>query len=68
MSDSVKLIVPSAINLLTAVNESYLTLNKKGEELSIALPSLRRRATLVIKEKGVLPIQDFTVPDDSFVR
>jgi len=53
----VQLIIPTGINLLTAVNETFLTLHKAGETVGVVLPSLRRRALLVVKEIGVLPIQ-----------
>jgi hypothetical protein len=37
-------------------------------DLSIVLPSLRRRALLVVKEVGALPIQNVIPTDDSYTR
>ena len=68
MSDQVKLIIPTPINLLTAVNAELLKLNAANEDLSVELPSLRRRALLVINETGVLPIQSAEAIDDSLTR
>ena len=64
----VQLIIPTSINLLTAVNEALVTLTKAGETASVSIPSLRRRALLVVKEIGVLPIQTVVPDDDSFTR
>lgn len=64
----VKLIVPTAINLLTAANAAFVSQNAKNETLGVDIPSLRRRATLVVKEKGVLPIQDSLEEDNSLTR
>lgn len=64
----IQLIIPTSINLLTAVNDALVTLTKAGETPSVALPSLRRRALMVVKEIGVLPIQTVVPDDDSFTR
>lgn len=64
----VQLIIPTSINLLTAVNEALVTLTKAGETASVSIPSLRRRALMVVKEIGVLPIQTVVPDDDSFTR
>lgn len=68
MADQVKLIVPTPINLLTAANATFLQQNGRNATLEILLPSLRRRALLVIKETGVLPIQIATPEEESFTR
>ncbi len=64
----VQLIIPTAINLLTAVNEAMLTLHKAGDVAAMELPSLRRRALLVVKEIGTLPIQSTYIEEDPFTR
>jgi hypothetical protein len=64
----VQVIIPTAINLLTAVNETMLTLHKAGDTAAMELPSLRRRALLVVKEIGTLPIQTTYVEDDPYTR
>ena len=57
----VQLIVPTSINVLTAVNETMLRRQLQGETPSISLPSLRRRALLIVNESAVLAIQNVTV-------
>lgn len=67
--DRVQVIIPTAINLLTATNEVLITRAKAGQTPEIELPSLRRRALMVIKEKGVLTIQlDVPVGGTDFTR
>jgi len=68
MSERVQLIIPTSINVLTAVNEVFLQQNKNGEDIGISLPSLRRRALMIVNEIGVLPIQTVVPTDDSFTR
>lgn len=55
--EQVQVIIPTAINALCAVNETLITRKKEGLSTSITLPSLRRRALLIVKEAGVLSIQ-----------
>jgi hypothetical protein len=45
-----------------------LTLHKAGDTAAMELPSLRRRARLVVKEIGTLPIQTTYVEDDPYTR
>lgn len=59
-----KLIIPTAINILTHVNEQIVQNRRRGFDTAIELPSLRRRAYLLVKENGVLPVRD--VVDDPF--
>ena len=56
-NERIQLIIPTAINTITAVNEVLITRKKEGLSTEIQLPSLRRRALLVVKEAGVLAIQ-----------
>lgn len=67
-NDRVQLIIPTSINVLTAVNEVFLQENKNGEDISIDLPSLRRRALMIVKETGVLPVQTVVPADTSYTR
>lgn len=55
--EQVQVIIPTAINMLCAVNETLITRKKAGLSTSITLPSLRRRALLIVKEAGVLSLQ-----------
>jgi low affinity Fe/Cu permease len=67
-NDRVQLIIPTSINVLTAVNDVFLQENRNGDDLAIALPSLRRRALMIVNEVGVLPIQTVVPADDSYTR
>lgn len=67
--DRVQVIIPTAINLLTATNEVLITCTKAGKTPEIELPSLRRRALMVIKEQGILVVQlDVPVGGTDFTR
>lgn len=68
MADKVQVIIPTSINLLTAINETFVTQKKNGDVVGINLPSLRRRALLVVNEVGVLPISKFTPTTTNFTR
>lgn len=68
MADSVKLIIPTSINLLNAVNENFVQQRKASQTLQIDLPSLRRRALLVVNEVGTLPIAQQTTALNPDVR
>ena len=61
----IQLIVPTAINLLTELNEVMLTRHRAGLTREIELPSLRRRALMVVREIGVLPVQTEVVTSDT---
>lgn len=52
----VKLILPSAVNVLLMLNDKIVTARRKGLSAEVALPSLRRRAKMVVHEEGVLPV------------
>ena len=65
----VQVIIPTAINLLTATNEVLLTRARANETVEIELPSLRRRALLAVKEQGVVTIQmDLPIEETNFTR
>lgn len=67
--DRVQVIIPTAINVITATNEVLITRTKASETPEIELPSLRRRALMVVKEQGVLTIQlDTPITDTDFTR
>lgn len=68
MSTDVKIIIPTSINLLTAVNENFVQQRKASQTLQIDLPSLRRRALLVVNETGALPISNQTSSINPDVR
>lgn len=65
----VQVIIPTAINVLTATNDALITRAKADLTAQIDLPSLRRRALLMVKEIGVLTVQqDVPVQETDFTR
>lgn len=67
--DRVQVIIPTSINVLTATNESLVSRAKADLPAQIDLPSLRRRALMIVKEQGVLTIQqDVPVEETDFTR
>ena len=56
--NTVTLIVPTAINFLTMVNDAILTNVRNGFSATLSVPSLRSRARLITKEIGVIPVAD----------
>ncbi len=54
----VQVIVPTAINLLTAETERLVQAKRASTVALVELPSLRSRARMVVAESGVLPIVD----------
>lgn len=68
-SQRVQVIIPTAINVLTATNETLITRARADLPAEIDLPSLRRRALLMVKEIGVLTVQqDVPIEDTNFTR
>jgi hypothetical protein len=61
--EQIQVIIPTAVNTLCAVNETLISRKKAGMVTDISLPSLRRRALLIVKEVGVLSLQ-MTVPSE----
>lgn len=59
----VTLILPTSINVLCAVNEGILRNRRRGLTGEVTLPSLRKRAKMIVEEAGVLPITE-VVPED----
>lgn len=68
MSSDVKIIIPTSINLLTAVNENFVQQRKASQTLQIDVPSLRRRALLLVNEVGTLPISSPTSTLNTNIR
>ena len=57
MSDSkTTVIVPTAINVVTMVNNNILQNRKLGFDATIELPSRRDLARAVVTETGVIPV------------
>ena len=51
-----QIIVPTAINVLTLVNDSVIAARRAGDPVNIALPSIRKRARLIVNEAGSLQV------------
>jgi len=52
----VRAIVPTAVNLTTALAAEFVRQRRAGARLLVELPPLRQRAWMVVNETGVLPI------------
>jgi hypothetical protein len=67
--DRVQLIIPTSINVVCSVNELLITRHKQGLSPEVELPSLRRRALMIVKEIGTLTVQlDVPVTESDFTR
>ena len=65
MASKVTLVIPTAVNVVTAVAENINKNRRLGFDPQVSLPSVRQRAYMVVNETGVLPVQDVT--DDTAV-
>lgn len=59
-----QVIVPTAINVLTLVNDSVIAARRAGDAVNIALPSIRQRARLIVNEEGALQVAATTPTAD----
>lgn len=55
---TIKLIIPTAINLLAHVNETLVSARRRGFDGELTLPSLRQRAKAAVHEKSLLKIEE----------
>ena len=51
-----QIIVPTAINMVTFVNDAIIAARKAGDPVDIRLPSIRNRARLIVNEEGSLQV------------
>lgn len=56
MTRRTQVIVPTAINVLMLVNDSVIASRKAGDPVNIILPSMRKRAKLIVNEEGSLQV------------
>jgi hypothetical protein len=64
MARRTQVIIPTAINVLTAVNDGIVASRRAGDDVNISLPSFRKRARLIVNEEGALQITtDVTTTD-----
>jgi hypothetical protein len=69
MADRTRVIVPSAINVLTMVNDNLVKNRRRGLPGVVELPSLRRRAYMIVNETGLLPVKELEdEPGSDFTR
>jgi hypothetical protein len=55
-STRTQIIVPTAINVLTLINDSVIAARKANDPVDIALPSIRKRARLIVNGEGTLQV------------
>ena len=60
---TIQLIIPTAINLITHVNETIVSSRRRGFDATLTLPSLRDRAKAAHYESSVMAVE--TVLDTS---
>lgn len=51
-------IIPTSINVITLVNDNILFNIRRGHAAEISLPSLRRRAKMIVAETGVVAVHE----------
>lgn len=56
MAKATQVIVPTAVNVLMFVNDSMITSRKAGDEMTLSLPSIRKRAKLIVNGEGALHV------------
>ena len=56
MADRTVLVIPTAINVVTLVADTLTAAIRDGLVASVTLPSLYRRAKLVVNESDVVPV------------
>ena len=63
MATRTVLIIPTTINVLTAVNDAIITNRLRGQDGTVTLPDLQARAQMFVSEIGVLPLQQYVAAD-----
>ena len=56
MAERIVLVIPTAINTLTLIADTLTASIRDGLVASVTLPSLYRRAKLVVHESDVVPV------------
>lgn len=56
MAKKTQLIVPTAINVLMFVNDSFITSRRAGDDMTLSLPGIRKRAKLIVNSEGALQV------------
>ena len=70
MTVKTQVIVPTAINVLTLVNDSILVSRRQNTPMSVIVPTLRERATMIVNGTGSMHIvvYDGAVDPATFTR
>jgi hypothetical protein len=70
MTQRKQVIIPTAINMVTFINDALLTSRKASDEMSVSLPSMRDRAKLIVNGTGSLHVvvREPTLNASSFTR
>lgn len=70
MTIKTQVIVPTAINMVTFVNDAILASRRQDRPMAVTVPTLRERAKLIVNGTGSLHIvvDDGTVDPSTFTR
>ena len=70
MATKTQVIVPTAINMVTFVNDSILASRRQDTPMAVTVPTLRERAKLIVNGTGSMHItvNDDTVDPSTFTR
>ena len=56
MAKRTQVLVPTAVNMLMFINDSFITSRKAGDDMTVVLPSIRKRAKLIVNSEGSLQV------------
>ena len=62
MSDKnfrIKYVTTTAINMMTEINETFVTAAKMGRSADVILPGLLDRAFMIANESAIVPMYDW---------
>ena len=70
MTIKTQVIVPTAINMVTFVNDSILASRRNNTPMTVNVPTLRERATMIVNGTGSMHVvvDDGTVDPSTFTR
>lgn len=70
MTKKTQVIVPTAINMVTFVNDSILAARHQNTPMAVTIPTLRERAKLIVNGIGSLHVvvDDGAVDPSTFTR
>lgn len=70
MAKKTQVIVPTAINVLTLVNDSILASRRENTPMAVTIPTLRERAKLIVNGTGTMHVvvTDGAVDPSTFTR